>query len=791
MVLQGRLEYVGLDCIADRRTYLDRYLDENCIGPASFSYHLPVLDQKTRGCCAKAWRFTHGVPEITHKRATARHHPSRSKTNKVKGPQKRKPLISKGKYQANRRERIFISWLSHYASDLGSKLPFMGNSTKHSVIRLPFPNKKLVHKVYTQAYSEQEDMKPLDYPTMTKVWKKAPELQHIKTAKHKAGFSKCDVCINYKRRISKQTSFAKREQLDADYLVHVQEFMGEKYEYYAARAKAAAEPKKYMSIIIDAMDKRKTKVPFFKNPAKATSTAYSLQTKVIGAIVHGFGTLLFWCTDHLRHDTNLSIEVLRRVLLKYEQAKGSLPPVLYLQVDGGPDLKSKQFLAFIGYLVQMKIFNKVKVSFMIVGHTHEDIDQRWSTIGKYFVREKEEILSVPDFTQALKDSFKKDGSKPKCIEQILYCYNTLPLKDLCDDFLARFALPEKSGDNIHYFLFRRDSHGKCVMQYKLKRYSNAMWPRKYNPGQLYNHSENGVGTVIACDPFKDPVSKQKYWKNTVRFTRADGSHEEIIIKTNAAKQTITVFPSVASGIDTLPTKFTVADYIGTFQEIMTDQKHGVLSIIDKLDLSSTNPEAVHSWTEFWNTFPEGNKCPAELLDLFSLPKVQSHETHLLNKRKHQGAHIDDGNRPIGVVSYKKFKKADRLQAKRQYENLVQQTEELQSLKGGDIVVIVDSELHPNNPTYRFPFLVAEITDRNIGYLDTKLPDTEIMVQILRPTDLVTLTKKFLKWQGDDNSYWQPHIRRSAVKLIVELTPRGRKLAAHSLQDISNMFPDLK
>ena len=117
-------------------------------------------------------------------------------------------------------------------------------------------------------------------------------------------------------------------------------------------------------------------------------------------------------------------------------------------------------------------------------------------------------------------------------------------------------------------------------------------------------------------------------KNTVQFTRADGSHEEIIIKTNAAKQTITVFPSVASGIDTLPTKFTVADYvaIGTFQEIMTDQKHGVLSIIDKLYLSNTNPEVVHSWTEFWNTFPEGNKCPAELLDLFSLPKVQTHES---------------------------------------------------------------------------------------------------------------------------------------------------------------------
>ena len=62
-----------------------------------------------------------------------------------------------------------------------------------------------------------------------------------------------------------------------------------------------------------------------------------MKVKVTGAIVHGFGTFLFWCTDHVKHDTNLSIEVFRRVILKYEEAKGSLLPVLYLQVDGGPD----------------------------------------------------------------------------------------------------------------------------------------------------------------------------------------------------------------------------------------------------------------------------------------------------------------------------------------------------------------------------------------------------------------------------------------------------------------------
>ena len=83
VVLQGRLEYVGLNSTEERRTYLDRYLDEHCIGPASFWYSIPVVNQKTRLCCAKAWRFVHGVPEITHKRATGRHNPNRSNRNKV------------------------------------------------------------------------------------------------------------------------------------------------------------------------------------------------------------------------------------------------------------------------------------------------------------------------------------------------------------------------------------------------------------------------------------------------------------------------------------------------------------------------------------------------------------------------------------------------------------------------------------------------------------------------------------------------------------------------------------
>jgi hypothetical protein len=204
-------------------------------------------------------------------------------------------------------------------------------------------------------------------------------------------------------------------------------------------------------------------------------------------------------------------------------------------------------LAFLAYLVEKKVFNKIKVSYLIVGHTHEDIDQIFSRIGRYIRRTLQEILTVPAFVAALHDSFasKKGSQPPKCVEHLRYCYNTLSLAHLLDKDLARFALPEKSGDNVHYFLMRRNPQGKAVMQCnKLKRYSDSLWPRKYNPGQRYLSKKHGPGIIRDCQPFKDGSTKEKFWHYTVQLdtANAEGHFEEIVFKHHACNCTITAFP---------------------------------------------------------------------------------------------------------------------------------------------------------------------------------------------------------------------------------------------------------
>ena len=151
---------------------------------------------------------------------------------------------------------------------------------------------------------------------------------------------------------------------------------------------------------------------------------------------------MYWVTDEITHDSNLSVECLRRTLIKVKAERGFLPETLYLQLDNGPDNKSKHFLAFISFLVEQKIFHKVKLSYLIVGHTQKDVDQYFSCISWFIKKVLQTIYTLSEFLAALSDSFKTAKCKPTCIEHIQYTYDTSGLVDLFQD-IKRFDVPEK------------------------------------------------------------------------------------------------------------------------------------------------------------------------------------------------------------------------------------------------------------------------------------------------------------------------------------------------------------
>ena len=104
--------------------------------------------------------------------------------------------------------------------------------------------------------SRDNELKLLDHSIVTKFWKHSDEPRHIKLAKHdcKEGFTKDVERLESKRRCKKNglaNGKECRQMLKISKLAHVILFIGEKQACYAGRAKAEAEPQKYLSIIGD------------------------------------------------------------------------------------------------------------------------------------------------------------------------------------------------------------------------------------------------------------------------------------------------------------------------------------------------------------------------------------------------------------------------------------------------------------------------------------------------------------------------------------------------------------
>ena len=117
------------------------------------------------------------------------------------------------------------------------------------------------------------------------------------------------------------------------------------------------------------------------------ASEYTVEQQLIGVKVHGLGNFAFLHRHHVgtTGGSNSTINVLLQALQKIGPER--LGRVLYLQLDNcSGDNKNRFVLMFCAYLVHIGLFEKVKISFLCVGHTHEDIDQLFSTYVSYLRR---------------------------------------------------------------------------------------------------------------------------------------------------------------------------------------------------------------------------------------------------------------------------------------------------------------------------------------------------------------------------------------------------------------------
>ena len=141
-----------------------------------------------------------------------------------------------------------------------------------------------------------------------------------------------------------------------------------------------------MTIIIDGMDSNKLLVPNLQRPSKdldsANATKLGLMgVKVVCGQVHQY---MYLSSGRFSKNANGPWNALIDALVKHKERGIPLPENLSLQLDNCPsENKSVAIYILFASLVGLGVFKTVTVNYLIVGHTHEDIDQIFSTLSRY------------------------------------------------------------------------------------------------------------------------------------------------------------------------------------------------------------------------------------------------------------------------------------------------------------------------------------------------------------------------------------------------------------------------
>ena len=193
-----------------------------------------------------------------------------------------------------------------------------------------------------------------------------------------------------------------REQLNLHQALQVEE----RRDYWKAKRNAIVYPSESICLIVDGMDQNTTMVLKLRQAIKGIEGRY-VKTHLCGVLVHGEGLYAdVWINSHHKHDSNEVITSIMHVILDVQtRHSGTLPPVLRIQADNcGRENRNQYMFALCATLIGLEYFAKVYLSFFLVGHTHEDIDQRFSVISGILKRQDIDSL------QELLELIKKEAS---------------------------------------------------------------------------------------------------------------------------------------------------------------------------------------------------------------------------------------------------------------------------------------------------------------------------------------------------------------------------------------------
>jgi hypothetical protein len=143
---------------------------------------------------------------------------------------------------------------------------------------------------------------------------------------------------------------------------------------------AAIAPETWIcEVMIDGADQAKFRIMKATRWPKDLDSENRPKVKVVGALAHGYEASFTFFEENVPKGSNVTIEVLisalSRILDDCKEASRLMPTHLWVQCDNaGGENKNQWVLRLLAILVDRGVFRSAVLSFLQVGHTHEDLD---------------------------------------------------------------------------------------------------------------------------------------------------------------------------------------------------------------------------------------------------------------------------------------------------------------------------------------------------------------------------------------------------------------------------------
>ena len=205
----------------------------------------------------------------------------------------------------------------------------------------------------------------------------------------------CQTCFELREKIYRTWApLAEKLQWARLWRDHLRNQYMDRVLYWNLRFVSREFDSTVLVIIIDSMDRKKAvwpKYDFTRKPHEIEALKPRPRMTVTGGVAHGWCTGIFIAQETMSHGSNAYVEVLCQLLDKVAElckVQGRRFPVhLVLQADNTvAQTKNQYAAAFCSQMVGMQKFSTVTLNFLMVGHTHEDIDQLFALICQYVIR---------------------------------------------------------------------------------------------------------------------------------------------------------------------------------------------------------------------------------------------------------------------------------------------------------------------------------------------------------------------------------------------------------------------